>query len=70
MTTQDAINELQDNISNYPVANIIVWRGHEELERPNGLIQLTLINGGVKEFDSGIQMLEWMEENLQRNETT
>lgn len=61
MTTQEAINELQDNISNYPVANVIVWRGHQKLERPNGVIQLTLMNGKIKEFDAGIEILEWLE---------
>lgn len=77
MTTQEAINELQDNISNYPVVNVIVWRGHENLERPNGLIQLTKLNGEIEEFDTGIEMLEWLEKeyrdengNIKGNATT
>ena len=61
MTTQEAINELQDNISNYPVANVVVWRGHQKLERPNGLVQIKLMNGKLMEFDTGIEMLEWLE---------
>ena len=59
MTTENAIKELRENISNYPVANVVVWRSY---------IRINLVNGKTKEFKKGIDMLEWMENEFRDND--
>lgn len=54
MTTQEAINELRDNFENYPIISITVYRSH---------ISITLKNRRLVGFQTGIEIIEWMENN-------
>ena len=62
MTTGNAINELRNDISKYPIMNIQVWRT---------FVRVQMMNGDVKDFEDstpGYEILEWFENNLERVE--
>ena len=58
MTTDDCIKELRSSMSGYPITELRIY--------DYGVIAIKYQEKGYAEFDSGIEMLEWIEENLNR----
>ena len=54
MTTDDCIKELRSSMSSYPDVNTMMIMDY-------GIIALRYGKNGYSEFNSGIEMLEWLE---------